>query len=144
MHIYAFGSICRGEILLGSDIDLLALVDGYETRLDPDIFSLYSYGRVAELWSEGNPFAWHLFLESKLIFTADGSDFLNSLGAVVLEVADDAEAKAIVTADPAVKSGIFVYEMHPWELKPWDEYAKKAKNSTQSRTPADATALPHD
>jgi uncharacterized protein YciI len=68
----------------------------------------------------------------------------NAGGAVVLEVADKGEAKAIVTADPAVKSGIFVYEMHPWELKPWDEYAKKARNSTQSGTPADARALPHD
>src|SRR6266446_7445390 len=79
MHIYAFGSICRGQIRPGSDIDLLALVDGYEARFDPDIFSIYSYRRVAELWSEGNPFAWHLFLETKLIFTSDGSDFLNSL-----------------------------------------------------------------
>ena len=49
----------------------------------------------------------------------------NAGGAVVLAVADESEAKAIVTEDPAVKAGIFVYEMHPWELKPWDEYAKK-------------------
>ena len=69
----------------------------------------------------------------------------NAGGAVVLEVADQPEAKAMVAQDPAVKSGIFVYEMHPWELKPWDEYAKKAKRSAQSGTPADATALPpHD
>jgi uncharacterized protein YciI len=69
----------------------------------------------------------------------------NAGGAVVLDVADEAQAKAIVAEDPAVKSGIFVYEMHPWELKPWDEYAKKAKKSAQSGTPADATALPpHD
>jgi uncharacterized protein YciI len=47
----------------------------------------------------------------------------NAGGAVVLEVADEA---------------------HPWELKPWDEYAKKVKNSTQSVTPVDAKALPHD
>jgi len=45
--------------------------------------------------------------------------------AVVLAVADESEAKAIVTEDPAVKAGIFIYEMHPWELKPWDKYAKK-------------------
>ena len=49
----------------------------------------------------------------------------NAGGAVVLAVADESEAKAIVTEDPAVKSGIFVYEMHPWELRPWDKYAKK-------------------
>src|SRR4029453_17589295 len=42
---------------------------------------------------------------------------------------DETEAKAIVANDPAVKSGIFVYEMHPWKLQPWDEFAKKAKGA---------------
>jgi len=23
-----------------------------------------------------------------------------------------------------------VYEMHPWKLQPWDEFARKAKGST--------------
>jgi uncharacterized protein YciI len=55
----------------------------------------------------------------------------NAGGAVVLEVAGEAEAKAIVMEDPAVKSGIFVYEMHPWELKPWDKYGEKAKGGAQ-------------
>ena len=40
---------------------------------------------------------------------------------------NEAEAKAIVANDPAVKSGVFVYEMHPWKLQPWEEFAKKAK-----------------
>jgi uncharacterized protein len=53
-------------------------------------------------------------------------------GAVLLAVADDSEARTIVAEDPAVKSGIFVYEMHPWKLQPWDELAKKAKTSAQS------------
>ncbi len=79
MHIYAFGSVCRGDVRQGSDIDLLALVDGYDSRFDPDVFSVYSYGRLVDLWREGNPFAWHLFLESTLLFASDGSDFLNSL-----------------------------------------------------------------
>jgi uncharacterized protein YciI len=60
----------------------------------------------------------------------------NAGGAVLLEVSDEAEAKAIVTNDPAVKSGIFVYEMHPWKLQPWDELAKKAKSAAQSSSPA--------
>ena len=55
----------------------------------------------------------------------------NAGGAVLLEVSDEAEAKAIVANDPAVKSGIFVYEMHPWKLQPWEEFAKKAKGATQ-------------
>jgi len=50
----------------------------------------------------------------------------NAGGAVVLEVASDAEAKAIVTQDPAVKTGIFVYELHRWGLVTWEKYVKKS------------------
>ncbi len=80
MHVYAFGSLCRGEINEGSDIDLLAIVNGRDERFDPDIFSIYSYERIKEIWKEGNPFAWHLFLESKPIFFSDDKDFLKSIG----------------------------------------------------------------
>ena len=52
-------------------------------------------------------------------------------GAVLLEVSSEAEAKAIVANDPAVKSGVFVYEMHPWKLQPWEKFAKKAKAAPQ-------------
>jgi predicted nucleotidyltransferase len=80
VHIYVFGSICRGDLREGSDIDLLALVEGYDSRFDPDAFSIYSYSRICDLWAEGNPFAWHLFLESRLVFTSDRRDFLKALG----------------------------------------------------------------
>jgi uncharacterized protein YciI len=59
----------------------------------------------------------------------------NAGGAVLLDVSDEAEAKAMVANDPAVKSGIFVYEMHPWKLQPWDEFAKKAKGAAQTACP---------
>ena len=61
----------------------------------------------------------------------------NAGGAVLLEVSDEAEAKAIVANDPAVKSGIFVFEMHPWKLQPWDELAKKVKGAGQASRPAE-------
>lgn len=80
MHIYAFGSICRGEYSIGSDIDLLAIVEGRDMNLDPCIFSIYSYSRIREIWQEGNPFAWHLAIESQLIYSSDGNNFLQSLG----------------------------------------------------------------
>jgi predicted nucleotidyltransferase len=67
MHIYAFGSLCRGEVSRNSDVDLLALVDGFDERFNPEIYSIYSYRRIEELWREGNPFAWHLSLESRLV-----------------------------------------------------------------------------
>lgn len=80
MHIYAFGSICRGDISTTSDIDLLAIVDGHDGRFNPNDYSIYSYRRIQQIWSEGNPFAWHLASESKLLFTSDQTDFLTSLG----------------------------------------------------------------
>ena len=79
VHIYAFGSICRGEIDLGSDVDLLAIVSKNVNQLDLNIFSVYSYKRIQELWMEGNPFAWHLSLESKLIFSDNKTDFLRKM-----------------------------------------------------------------
>lgn len=80
MHIYAFGSLCRGDIDCGSDIDLLALVDEFDKRFDPAIFSVYSYKRLNQLWDEGNPFSWHLTTESRLIYSSNDIDFIGNLG----------------------------------------------------------------
>jgi Nucleotidyltransferase domain len=80
LYIYAFGSVCRGEIDYKSDIDLLAIVEKYDSRFDPNTYSIYSYKRIFELWQEGNPFAWHLFLESKLIYSSDSKNFIQDLG----------------------------------------------------------------
>jgi Nucleotidyltransferase domain len=80
MHVYAYGSVCRGDISVGSDIDLLAVTDSNNSQFDPGVFSVYSYARIQELWKEGNPFAWHLTLESRLLFSSDRDDYLRSLG----------------------------------------------------------------
>ena len=65
---------------MGSDIDLLACTDGPTGQFDSEKYSIYKYERLRALWTEGNPFAWHLHLESKLLFSPDGSDFLCDLG----------------------------------------------------------------
>lgn len=80
MHVYAFGSLCRGEMSKDSDVDLLALVNEKDERFNIDDYSIYSYDRISELWKEGNPFAWHLYLESKLIYSDDNLDYLRSMG----------------------------------------------------------------
>lgn len=80
MHIYAFGSVCRGEIDQGSDIDMLACIEGTETTIDANQFSIYTYDKLRDLWRIGNPFVWHLHLESKLVFSSDEKDFLSELG----------------------------------------------------------------
>ena len=63
-----------------SDVDLLACTSTPTSEIDPKKFSKYTYKRIEQLWREGNPFAWHLHLESRLIFSSDGSDFLVGLG----------------------------------------------------------------
>jgi len=80
LHIYAFGSVCRGEIDIESDIDLLAIVDGDDHQFNPDFYSIYSYKRIAELWAEGNPFAWHLAIESRMIYASDKTNYIETLG----------------------------------------------------------------
>ena len=80
MHIYAFGSICRGDVSVSSDVDLLAIVGSVDSRFDPDVYSVYSYKRIQELWEEGNPFGWHLSMESRLLFAEDDRDYLKALG----------------------------------------------------------------
>jgi hypothetical protein len=80
LHIYAFGSVCRGEVDIDSDIDLLAIVDRDDSRFNPDIYSIYSYKRIAELWAEGNAFAWHLATESRMIYASDKTNYIEKLG----------------------------------------------------------------
>ena len=80
MHIYAFGSVCRGEITFGSDVDVLAITTGPDSRFDPDVYSVYSHERIKQLWLRGNPFAWHLALESRLLYASDDKDFIRDLG----------------------------------------------------------------
>ncbi len=79
-HVYAFGSICRGDFDKISDVDLLAVVHNYDDRLDPDRFSIYSYERIEQIWRKGNAFSWHLFWESRIIYASDSQNFLEFLG----------------------------------------------------------------
>lgn len=79
-HIYAFGSICRGEYEPNSDVDLLVCTSDDDGTYDKGKFSIYDYPRINELWLEGNPFAWHLFYESKIIYASNGVDFIKTLG----------------------------------------------------------------
>lgn len=115
MHLYAFGSVCRGEVSLDSDIDLLALLEGYDPRLDPAKYSIYSYSKMRLLWERGSPFAWHLAAESRLLFASDDADFLRSLGqpSHYREAAADCEkflgvfSAARASIGESNKSGVF-------------------------------------
>lgn len=80
--------------------------------------------RVTELpLKEHGRYMLSLFVKGSLKFAGPlGND---AGGAVMLEVANESEAKAIVAEDPAVKSGLFVHEMHQWGLVQWEKYVKK-------------------
>ncbi len=80
MHIYLYGSVCRGDVVPTSDVDLLAVVEGGDARVDPAVFSVYAHSQLTQLWVRGNPFAWHLALESRLVFAEDGVDVIRELG----------------------------------------------------------------
>jgi len=58
---------------------MLAIVNGYDSRFNLSDYSVYSYERIHDLWEQGNPFAWHLFLESKLVYSQDNVDYLQSI-----------------------------------------------------------------
>lgn len=48
-------------------------------RFEFEQFSIYSYRRLQELWLEGNPFAWHLSIEARLLYSSSNADYLESL-----------------------------------------------------------------
>ncbi|HHF1557355.1 TPA: hypothetical protein ACPI7Q_000769, partial [Haemophilus influenzae] len=61
------------------DIDILIISDE-KFGSEYNKYSVYSYEKIRELWLDGNPFAWHLYLESKLVFSSEENDFLRELG----------------------------------------------------------------
>jgi len=64
-----------------------------------------------------------LYAKGSLRFGGPFAD--DSGGAAAFEAADQEEAKAIVAADPAVTSQVFVAELHPWALISWKSLLKK-------------------
>ena len=69
---------------------------------------------------EHGGYMFELFQAGKLL---QGGPFADSSGgASVIQVTDLAEAEAIVNADPAIVSGVFTCQLHPWAMVPWDEF----------------------
>jgi uncharacterized protein YciI len=131
----------RATILLLSGITLACFSSQYLATADEQqqatarVNYLVIY-RPGQAWVAGKPveeqplkehgkYMLSLYVKGSMKLAGPLTD--NAGGAVLLAVANESEAKSIVMEDPAVKNGIFVYEMHPWELKPWDKYANKKK-----------------
>jgi uncharacterized protein YciI len=57
--------------------------------------------------------------------TSGGPFTDDSGGAVVLAVGDAGQARDLIQNDPAVKAGVFTFELHPRRLVPWEQHQKK-------------------
>ncbi len=90
--------------------------------------------RPGPAWLPGKPIAEQplkdhgryilsLYVKGSLKSAGPFSD--NAGGAAAFEAADDYEARAVVDADPAVVSGVFLAELHPWGLVDWERHIKK-------------------
>jgi uncharacterized protein YciI len=90
--------------------------------------------RPGPAWAPGKPiteqppkehgkYLLDLFSKGKMKFAGPFMD--NAGGAVVLEVASEAEAISLVKGDPAVQQNVFLYEVHPWRLVDWQKRVKK-------------------
>ena len=79
MWIYAFGSLVRGEMDPDSDVDILFIGLPDENRSAPSSFLCYTKDEVTEIFKSGDLFAHHLYNESRLIYSYNGTDFLDSL-----------------------------------------------------------------
>lgn len=93
----------------------------------PTFLVVYSPGSH---WRAGKPlkeqdlkehgrYMLHLYAQGTLVLAGGFRD--DSGGAVLFRAADVAAAKSIVENDPAVRSGIFVYQLHPWRLVDWQQ-----------------------
>lgn len=78
-EIYSFGSICRGEIDEFSDVDTLLITDEKIATAENSNISVYTPQRISQLWEAGDPFAWHLYYEARLIYSSQSAPFLRSL-----------------------------------------------------------------
>lgn len=78
--IYIFGSILTGDVDAGSDVDVLVVTDRSDSTRYPADWSVYSATRLRELFERGTLFAWHLHLESELVYPAQGPDIVHGFG----------------------------------------------------------------
>ncbi|WP_175701427.1 nucleotidyltransferase domain-containing protein [Burkholderia ambifaria] len=93
-EIRLFGSHARGDDGAASDLDVLYVVDtsrvGDRSQADTRIsdllqgnksdISLYSERRLREMFETGHLFAWHLYIESKPVWSDGAGSFVESLG----------------------------------------------------------------
>ena len=113
---------------------VLCSIFGVLAAQSPEKMTFLVIYRPGPGWLPGKPMAeqplkehgrYILSLHEKGVLKFAGPFADDKGGAFVLEVASDAEARALVAEDPAVKSGVFLQEIHPWQLVSWDKFLQK-------------------
>jgi len=121
-----------GFVVLGCVVGLMAA--GLVTAQSPEKTTFLVIYRPGPGWLQGKPASeqplrehgrYMLSLYEKGFIKFAGPFTDDKGGALVLEVASESEAQALVAEDPAVKSSVFIQEIHPWQLVPWEMYVKK-------------------
>lgn len=79
--IYIFGSVVRGEVSSTSDTDIL-VIPGEQVgpRTYPPSWSVYQRETIKDYFQGGRLFAWHLHLESRCVYSAGPTHWLEVLG----------------------------------------------------------------
>lgn len=80
MWVYLFGSLVRGEMDAHSDVDMLCIYEDSDYESIPAYMQKYTVEELAEIFKEGDLFAYHLHTESQLIYTSDGIDIIRGIG----------------------------------------------------------------
>ena len=80
-EFYVFGSVARGDATATSDVDILVIPRDENCSRDyPPTWSVYQRQTVLDYYKMGRLFAWHLYLESRCLFTPLPTPWLSSLG----------------------------------------------------------------
>lgn len=80
-EVYIFGSVVRGDISPTSDVDVLVVPMGGQSRESyPSAWSVYSPELITSYYQLGRLFAWHLHLEARCLFSPTTDNLLARLG----------------------------------------------------------------
>jgi uncharacterized protein YciI len=76
-----------------------------------------------------------LDLYERGVLLSGGGFFDDSGGAWVASAPDLAAAKALVENDPAVRAGVFLYDLYPWRMVDWEKRLSKAREGASNARP---------
>lgn len=80
-EIYIFGSMTRGEVSPASDTDVLVIpLQNQQKKAYPSSWSYYTEETIKLMHKDGRLFSWHLFLDSKCIYTPRNIPLLEEMG----------------------------------------------------------------